>query len=144
MVHEPSATESHGSVYGFNLIYSGSHYAAAEVNAYGKTRIVSGIQPEGFRFLLREGECFETPEAVMTYSSKGFTGQSVNMHRFVRSHIVRGYWKRRVRPVLLNSWEACYFKVNETNMLNLSIILDTFNSNKIKQLPISHENTVSA
>lgn len=28
--------------------------------------------------------------------------------------------------------------------LNLSIILDTFNSNKIKQLPISHENTVSA
>ena len=29
-------------------------------------------------------------------------------------------------------------------MLNLSIILDTFNSNKIKQLPISHENTVSA
>ena len=120
MVHEPSATESHGSVYGFNLIYSGSHYAAAEVNAYGKTRIVSGIQPEGFRFLLREGECFETPEAVMTYSSKGFTGQSVNMHRFVRSHIVRGYWKRRVRPVLLNSWEACYFKVNETNMTSLA------------------------
>ena len=28
--------------------------------------------------------------------------------------------------------------------VNLSIILDTFNSNKIKQLPISHENTVSA
>ena len=120
MIHEPSATEHHGSVYGFNLIYSGSHYAAAEVNSYGKTRIVSGIQPEGFRFLLREGESFEAPEAVMTYSSKGFSGQSVNMHRFVRSHIVRGYWRRRMRPVLLNSWEACYFKVNETNMTSLA------------------------
>ena len=120
MVHEPSATEQTGSVYGFNLIYSGNHYSAAEVNAYGKTRIVSGIQPEGFRFLLKAGESFEAPEAVMTYSSHGFSGQSVNMHRFVRAHIVRGYWKHRPRPVLLNSWEACYFKVSESSMTALA------------------------
>ena len=100
------ANEASGSVYGFNLIYSGNHYAAAEVNAYGKTRIVSGIQPEGFRWLLEKDGRFETPEAVMTYSENGFTGQSQNMHRFVRDHIVRGVWRDRPRPVLLNSWEA--------------------------------------
>ena len=120
MVHSPSATEHTGSVYGFNLIYSGNHYAAAEVNAYGKTRIISGIQPGGFRFLLSEGESFEAPEAVMTFSARGFSGQSVNMHRFVRGHIVRGEWKYKERPVLLNSWEAFYFKVNERDMLSLA------------------------
>ncbi len=113
MVHSPDANEASGSVYGFNLIYSGNHYAAAEVNAYGKTRIVSGIQPEGFRR-------FETPEAVMTYSENGFTGQSQNMHRFVRDHIVRGVWRDRPRPVLLNSWEACYFNISEKSLVSMA------------------------
>lgn len=120
MVHAPSATEYSGSVYGFNLLYSGSHYAAAEVNAYGKTRIVSGIQPCGFRYFLGAGERFEAPEAVMTFSAQGFSGQSVNMHRFVREHIVRGAWKKKARPILLNSWEAFYFKVGERDLVSLA------------------------
>ena len=120
MVHSPDANESAGSVYGLNLIYSGNHYAAAEVNAYGKTRIVSGIQPEGFRWLLEKGERFETPEAVMTYSENGFAGQSRNMHRFVRRHIVRGTWRDRKRPVLLNSWEACYFNISEKSLVSMA------------------------
>ncbi len=120
MVHSPDANEASGSVYGFNLIYSGSHYAAAEVNAYGKTRVVSGIQPEGFRWLLEKDGRFETPEAVMTYSENGFTGQSQNMHRFVRDHIVRGVWRDRPRPVLLNSWEACYFNITEKSLVSMA------------------------
>ena len=120
MVHSPATTEHTGNVYGFNLIYSGNHYSAIEVNAYGKTRIVSGIQPEGFRFLLKQDECFETPEAVMTYSDRGFSGQSVNMHSFVREHIVRGVWKHKPRPVLINSWEAFYFNISEHGMVSLA------------------------
>ncbi len=120
MVHSPDAAEHTGSVYGFNLIYSGNHYSAVEVNAYGKTRIISGIQPDGFSFILNEGESFESPEAVMTYSSAGFSGQSINMHSFVKEHIVRGEWKYRERPVLLNSWEALYFNVNKNSLLSLA------------------------
>ncbi len=120
MVHSPDASEQSGSVYGFNLIYSGNHYAAIEVNAFGKTRIVSGIQPTGFAWLLSPGEAFEAPEAVMTFSERGFMGQSINMHRFVNSHIVRGHWKYRLRPILLNSWEACYFNISENTLVNLA------------------------
>ena len=120
MVHAPQATEQAGSVYGFNLIYSGNHYAAAEVNAYGKTRIVSGMQPEGFSWLLEKGERLVSPEAVMTYSEAGFTGQSVNMHRFVRRHIVRGRWRDKPRPILLNSWEACYFDISEKSLVSMA------------------------
>ena len=120
MIHSPDTTEKTGSVYGINLVYSGNHYSAVEVNAYGKTRIISGIQPEVFSFQLRKGESFESPEAVMTYSDHGFSGQSENMHRFVREHIVRGVWKNRNRPVLLNSWEALYFNVNKNSLLGLA------------------------
>ncbi len=122
MVHAPEAGEAMGSVYGFNLIYSGNHYSAVEVSAYGKTRIVSGIQPDGFRYILNKDECFEAPESVMTFSVRGFSGQSENMHRFVRNHIVRGEWKRKPRPVLLNSWEACYFNISAKTLLLLAKI----------------------
>ena len=119
MVHAADATECFGDVYGFNLVYSGNHYSAVEVSAYDKTRIVTGIQPQGFCFVLNSGDCFEAPEAVMTFSPLGFTGQSVNMHRFVREHIVRGEWKDKERPVLLNSWEASYFDISERSLVSL-------------------------
>lgn len=120
MIHPENTTETSGECYGFNLIYSGNHYSAAEVNAYGKTRVVSGIQPQGFRFILGVGESFETPEAVMTFSDQGFSGQSSSMQRFVSDHIVRGVWKNKPRPVLLNSWEACYFNISESSLVSLA------------------------
>lgn len=120
MVHKADTSEENGDCYGFNLIYSGSHYSSVGVSAFGKTRIVNGIQPDGFRFLLTPGEEFETPESVMTFSAEGFRSQSVNMHRFVREHIVRGRWKKKERPILLNSWEACYFNVNEQILVSLA------------------------
>ena len=120
MVHQPSATETAGAVYGFNLVYSGSHYAAVEVNAYGKTRVVNGINPAGFRYLLEPGQTLESPETVMTFSGRGFRRQSLNMQRFVREHIVRGEWKHKPRPVLLNSWEAAYFKISESSLVSLA------------------------
>ena len=120
MVHRADTTETAGAVWGFNLFYSGSHYSAVEVSSFGKTRIVSGIQPLGFRWRLHAGECFETPEAVLSYSDEGFMGLSRNMHFFVREHVVRGRWKHKTRPVLLNSWEACYFNISESGLVSLA------------------------
>ena len=56
----------------------------------------------------------------MAYSRAGYNGMSQCMHRFVREHIVRGAWKKKVRPVLLNSWEAAYFDINEKKLLQLA------------------------
>jgi len=120
MLHRPDATEDSGSVYGFNLIYSGNHYASTEVSAFFKTRVVQGVNPSGFRWLLKNGEVFESPEAVMTYSDGGFGGQSRNMHRFVKEHIVRGMWAKEERPVLLNSWETSYFNISESSLVALA------------------------
>lgn len=120
MLGKRGTTEDAGDAYGFNLIYSGNHYEAAEVSGYGKTRIVTGINPQSFSFVVGAGEDFEAPEAVMSYSHEGYNGMSRHMHRFVREHIVRGEWKNKVRPVLLNSWEASYFDINERKLLQLA------------------------
>lgn len=120
MLARPQTTETAGECYGFNLVYSGNHYESVQAGAYGKMRFMSGINPENFAWTLEPGEKFETPEAVMTYSYEGYNGLSGHMHDFVREHIVRGKWKNKVRPVLLNSWEACYFDINEHKLLNLA------------------------
>lgn len=117
MVSGINTGEDYGECFGFNLIYSGNHYAAIDTNSMGKVRIVNGINPTGFQFQLRPQEVFEAPEAVMTFSNQGYTGMSHNMHEFIRNHIVSGKWKDKVRPILINSWEANYFKFNEGKLL---------------------------
>lgn len=120
MISENGTTEDHGACMGFNLIYSGNHYAAVETNSFGRVRVVQGIHPKDMGFLLQPGESFEAPEAVLTYSDQGYQGMSHNMHHFVKEHIVRGTWKKKERPILINSWEAAYFDFNEGKLLKMA------------------------
>ena len=119
MLSEPNTTEKSGACYGFNLVYSGNHYSAIEVGSYNTTRICGGINPRGFKFTLAPNEQLESPEAVISFSDSGFTTLSHNFHSFVREHIVRGEWKYRERPILINSWEASYFDIDEEKLLEL-------------------------
>ena len=120
LLFEPDAAENTGRVYGFNLIYSGNHYASAQQSLQGLTRVMQGINPSNFLWQLAPGEVFETPEAVLCHSDKGFGGMSENMHRFVNNHIVPTYWQGRPRPVLYNSWEGCVFDFNQRRLLDLA------------------------
>lgn len=120
MVSDSDATETSGSVYGYNLIYSGNHYGAVEVSPWEKTRVAYGINPRNFSWILEPSEEFEAPEAVMTYSAAGYRQMSLNMHEFVREHITRGNWKKKERPILINSWEAAYFDFTESSLVKLA------------------------
>ena len=120
MIGRKETSEDTGICYGLNLIYSGNHYEALEVASHGKTRVVTGINPQSFCFVVNPGEEFEAPEAVMTFSNEGYNGMSQRMHEFVRECIVRGEWKHKIRPVLLNSWEASYFAISESKLLKLA------------------------
>ena len=120
MLSRINTDEDRGEAYGFNLIYSGNHEELAEVSEFGKTRIQWGINPRGFSYVISPDESFTAPEAVMTYSSDGFNGMSCNMHGFVKKHIVRGKWRDKERPILLNSWEAAYFNISEQKLLKLA------------------------
>lgn len=119
-ISSEGTSEDYGECFGFNLIYSGNHYEAMEVSGFDRTRVVGGINPSNFGFRIEPGENFEAPEAVMTYSDEGFGGMSRHMHDFVNNHIVRGEWKGKERPVLLNSWEASYFDIDESGLVKLA------------------------
>ena len=113
-------SEDHGEVYGFNLVYSGNHFGCAELSERQLVRICIGINPHCFEWVLNHGEHFEAPEAVMTYSSSGFNGMSQNFHGFINRNIIRGDWKGKERPVLINNWEAHFFKFNQRKLLRLA------------------------
>lgn len=120
MLAEGDANEDYGNVYAFNMIYSGNHYSVVQKNERDYVRVSMGINPHGFQWILGEGEKFETPECVMTYSNQGFNGTSHHMHDFVNEHIVRGAYKKKERPVLLNNWEAHFFDFSESKLLKLA------------------------
>ena len=117
---ENGASESGGRVYGFNLVYSGNHFGFAELNSHDLVRAGIGISPHCFEWELKNGMSFETPEAVMTFSDKGFNGLSRNFHSFVNNHIVGEQWHGRERPILYNSWEPCFFNFNQGKLMKLA------------------------
>ena len=120
LLSSPDATEESGAVYGFNLVYSGNHYGAAQKSLQGFIRVVQGISPSNFIKALKPGERFETPEAVMAFSERGFGGMSEKMHRFVNTCIVPKQWQHKLRPVLFNNWEGCMFDFNHRRLVNLA------------------------
>ena len=120
LLSEEETTEDAGKVYGFNLIYSGNHYASARRSQQGFTRVMQGINPANFSKELKPGETFETPEAVLCYSGAGFGGLSMRMHKFVMDHVVPAYWRNKERPILYNSWEGCMFDFNQSRLMDLA------------------------
>ena len=120
LLYADGATESNGKVYGFNLVYSGNHFGLAELSPFDLVRVQLGINPHCFEWALASGERFETPEAVMTFSTNGFNGMSAQFHDFVNHNIVRGDWKGKERPVLINNWESCFFRFSRGKLLRLA------------------------
>ena len=120
MLAHPQTTEESGECFACNLIYSGNHKELVEVDGHGKSRFLSGVNDDDFAWMLDDGDRFETPQAVLTVSDHGFSDISKHMHTFVREHIVRGEWKHKERPILLNSWEASYFHFDERKLLSLA------------------------
>ncbi len=112
--------EDHGEVFAVNLVYSGNHRASVERDAHGSVRVMTGIQPQAFRWPLAPGESFETPEAVLAYSDAGVNGVSDRMHRFVRAHITPRAFREVARPVVYNSWEAAFFSIDEKRLFRLA------------------------
>lgn len=117
---EKNATEDQGEVIGINLIYSGNCTTLADRNQFDSIRLMSGINPEGFSYILNPGESFQAPEAVLVYSSEGIGGMSRTFHDLYRNHLIRGEYRDKKRPILINNWEATYFDFNTEKLLDIA------------------------
>lgn len=109
-----------GECYGFNLVYSGNHVEYFDKSIFGKIRVLQGINDQTFSWKLNVGQTFYTPEATVCYSANGTNQLTNEYHEFINGHIVRGYWKKRERPVLCNNWEATRTNFTETDILRIA------------------------
>lgn len=114
------ANDEYGDVYGFSLVYSGNFLANVEVDMYRNARAQIGINPFDFKWLLESKEEFQSPEAVLVYSSKGLNGMSQIYHNLYRKRLCRGKYRDKVRPILINNWEATYFDFNEVKIKEIA------------------------
>jgi len=113
-------TENKGEVYAFNLVYSGNFLAQAEVDQFSSTRVTMGINPFDFSWKLDPGEAFQAPEAVMVYSSEGLGSMSRTFHELYQSRLIRGTYRDKERPILVNNWEATYFDFTADSILEIA------------------------
>ncbi len=114
------ATEDRGEVYGFHFVYSGNFMAQVECNQFDTVRAVMGIEPTDFSWKLEEQASFTTPEVVMVYSAEGLGKMSRTLHDLYRNHLIRGIYKDKKRPILINNWEATYFDFDTDKLLAIA------------------------
>ncbi len=116
----PDTTEDKGEVYGFHFVYSGNFIAQVECNQFDNVRAVMGIEPTDFSWQLKAQATFITPEVVMVYSDAGLGKMSRTLHDLYRNHLIRGKYKDKKRPILINNWEATYFDFNTDKLLAIA------------------------
>lgn len=115
-----NANEDFGDAYGFNLVYSCNYLAEIEVDYNNCSRVMMGIDPSDFGWILAPGEEFYSPEAVLVYSSEGLGGMSRTFHKLYNNNLVRGDWKKKHRPLLINNWEGTYFDFDDDKLYEIA------------------------
>ena len=120
MLSRKNTTEESGEVYGFNFVYSGNFQNSIEVDHFSTTRVLVGVNPVEFEYLLEPKMSFMTPEAVMSYSAQGMNVLSQQLAIFYREHLVNPHFAKRPRPIVLNSWETMYFNLTTDKVLELA------------------------
>lgn len=115
-----NTTQENGEIYAMNFVYSGNFRAQAEVSQFDSVRMTMGIHPENFCWKLECGESFQAPEVVMVYTDKGFDAMTATFHKLYRKHLIRGEYKDKKRPILINNWEATYFEFDTQKLLAIA------------------------
>lgn len=113
---EPKTDEFTGSTYGLALVYSGNHEFELEKDQLDQLHVNVGINEYNFSWKLQPSASFQTPEVLLVYSSEGLNGMSQTYHSLILDRVMRSKFKRKVRPILVNNWEATYFDFDEDKL----------------------------
>ncbi len=115
-----TTTEETGDIYAMNFVYSGNFLAQIEGDQFGSMRATMGINPYGFCWKLEPEASFQAPEVICVYSADGIGGMTRCFHDLYRNHLIRGEYKNKKRPILINNWEATYFDFNTEKLLSIA------------------------
>jgi alpha-galactosidase len=112
----PGFGEWDGEVWGVHLAWSGNHTLLAEALPDGRRHVQSGELLLPGELCLEPGESYTAPTVMGVYGH-GLTPASWNFHRWLRR---RSRSAHSERPVLLNTWEACYFDLSTERLKELA------------------------
>jgi alpha-galactosidase len=108
------ATETTGRVFGGVLCWTGTWGIRIQRDQTDFVEICAGADTSAGAYVLDAGKTVTLPKFAFTYSTAGKGQVSRNIHRWAR------HWQlpagRKLRPVLLNSWEGSYFSFTEKTL----------------------------
>ena len=108
------ATETAGTVFGGVLCWSGIWGISVQRGPTDALLVRAGVDNAFGAYVLDRGRRIALPKFAFTWSAYGKGGISRNIHRWARD------WQmpngRKIRPILLNSWEGSYFTFTEKTL----------------------------
>jgi alpha-galactosidase len=111
------ACEDMGEVMMGHIAWSGNWNLLFQLTHEGRLNMLGGINPFASQYSLKKGEIFETPKAILTYSSEGTGKASRNFHSWAREFAIPE--GTRIRPVLLNNWEGTHFNFDQQKIASI-------------------------
>lgn len=114
---DESAREDSGCVLLGALAWSGNYDISFKHGIDHSLFLRGGVSLNGAPYRLEGGKTFTTPRLLLTFSNRGKGQASRNLHQWARKHGIRH--GEGERAIVLNSWEAVYFDVNEPVLYDL-------------------------
>ncbi len=114
---EGAPRETRGTVLAGALAWGGNTRFAFERTTAPTVRAWCGHNPAAAEYVLDPGATFTTPDQIWAWSVDGVGPLSRRLHRWVRTHAVRG--GDELRPIVVNNWEATFFSFDTGRLLGL-------------------------
>lgn len=117
------STEMSGDVVGMSIAWGGNTRFGIDVRprsepgAPSEVRLRAGANPFAADYVLDPGRRFATPTVAWTWSGEGRGEVTRRLHRWTRDRVLRD--PDRVRPLVVNNWEATFFDFDEARIRDL-------------------------
>ena len=117
------STETEGDVIGLSIAWGGNTRIDLDVRpnsdptAPRELRLRAGANPLGADYTLDPGTRFVTPTVAWTWSTSGRGELTRRFHDWSRARVLRD--PERLRPVVVNNWEATFFDFDEARIVDL-------------------------
>ncbi len=108
--------EQRGEAWGAHLAWSGNSRVSVDRLPDGRAMVQLGELLHPGEIVLGPGDSYRTPPVIAVHSNDGMCPASRQFHALV--HGMAG--ARRVRPVVLNTWEAVYFNHDVDTLVSLA------------------------
>jgi alpha-galactosidase len=115
-------TEHAGDVLGLSIAWGGNTRFALDVRPRAgqqqrDLRLRAGANPLGADYVLDPATRFVTPTVAWTWSAVGRHELTRRFHAWTRARVLRD--PERLRPVVVNNWEATFFDFDEARIVDL-------------------------